>query len=514
MEARMKKHGVIFLIVGIYVLAACKPKTTETSEPPAAQPTRQPTSQSALFDSDLDDRSLFYSGLIESERAALEQLEDRSTYRIDLEINQDLQHVDGWQEVVYTNREDKPLEEVYFRLYANISGGSASVSALKVGETNTDPVYELENSALRVPLPTTLNPGEEIHIEMQFSVELPLEMSGNYGLFGSFANVVVMQEIYPVIPVYDDEGWNIEIPPSHGDLTYFDASFYLVRVTAPEYLTLIASGVELEHSAENDMQIATFAAGPARDFYIAAVKDYEVTSTSLGETKIYSYAPADNIPSSHATLEIASEALRGYSKRFGAYPYTELEIVATPMQALGMEYPNTVAISIGLYDTDAEIAGLPTGVLLESTLAHEIGHQWFYNTIGSDQVDEPWMDEALTQYATWSYYVDRYGEDGAAGFRDSLVGRWERVNKADIPIGLSTGEYEPSEYGAIVYGRGPLFLEALSQEMGQEIFDDFMRAYFENNKWGIGTAANFQQLAEETCQCDLSELFDAWVYPP
>ncbi len=509
----MRKHLAIFLIVGVQLLAACKPKMTETTKTAAAPSTDQTTSSSTLFDSDLDDRSLFYSGLIESERATLEQLEYRSTYRIDLEIDQDLQHVDGWQEVVYTNREDESLEEVYFRLYPNISGGSASISALKVGGTRTDPTYELESSALRVSLPTPLKPGEEIHIEMQFSVELPLEMSGNYGLFGSFADVVVMQELYPVIPVYDDEGWNIEIPPAHGDLTYFDASFYLVRVTAPENLTLIASGVEVEHSAQNDLQTATFAAGPVRDFYIAAVKDYEVTSTSLGETTIYSYTPADILPSANTALEIASEALRGYSKRFGAYPYTELEIVATPMQALGMEYPNTVAISIGLYDADAEIAGLPAEVYLESTLAHEIGHQWFYNTIGSDQVDEPWMDEALTQYATWTYYLDRYGEESAEGFRDSLVGRWERVEKTGIPIGLPTGEYDPREYGAIVYGRGPLFLEALAQEMGQETFDTFMRIYFENNKWGIGTAANFQQLAEETCQCDLSDLFNAWVYP-
>jgi aminopeptidase N len=40
-----------------------------------------------------------------------------------------------------------------------------------------------------------------------------------------------------------------------------------------------------------------------------------------------------------------------------------------------------------------------------------------------------------------------------------------------------------------------------------------MRTYFQNNKWGIGTAANFQELAEESCGCDLTELFETWVYP-
>jgi hypothetical protein len=514
----MKKHLTILLVIGVLTITACKPKVTATTKPPAAlsaeSPTPQPASQSSLFDSDLDDRSLFYSGLIESERATLEQLEDRSTYRIDVELSQNLLHVDGWQEVDYTNLEDEPLEEIYFRLYPNISGGTASVSAILIAGTPIDPVYEQERSALRLLLPTPLQPGDEIHIEMQFSVELPTEMSGNYGLFGSFDGVVAMQELYPVIPVYDDEGWNIEIPPPFGDLTYLDASFYLVRVKAPENLTLVASGIKLEQSVQDGMQTATFAAGPARDFYLAAVEDYEVVSATEGETTIYSYAPVDDAPFSNSGLEIATEALRGFSKRFGAYPYSELEIVATPMQALGMEYPNTVAISIDLYDPEVEIAGLPARVLLESALAHEVGHQWFYNTVGSDQVDEPWMDEALTQYATWTYYLDRYGKGSSDSFRDSLVGRWERVNMADIPIGLPTGDYEPLEYGAIVYGRGPLFLEALAQEMGQETFDAFMRAYFQNNKWGIGTAASFQQLAEEYCGCDLTELFDAWVYPP
>jgi len=513
----MKKLLPMLLVIGVLTITACKPKVTATEKPPTPQQVEQSppllTSQSTFFDSDLDDLSLFAAGLIESERAALEQLADRSTYRIDVDLNQDLLHVDGRQEVDYTNREDEPLDDIYFRLYPNISGGTASVSDVLAAGIPANPVYEQERSALRLPLPTPLQPGDEIHIEMQFSVELPTEMSGNYGLFGSFDGVVAMQELYPVIPVYDDEGWNIEIPPPFGDLTYLDASFYLVRVTAPENLTLIASGIEVERSVENDLQMVTFAAGPTRDFYLAAVEDYEVTSTTLGETTIYSYAPADKIPFANTGLEIAAAALRGYSNRFGAYPYTELEIVATPMLALGMEYPNTVAISIDLYDADAEIAGLPTGIILESSLAHEVAHQWFYGVVGNDQVDEPWVDEALTQYATWTYYLDRYGESSADGFRDSLVGRWERVAKADIPIGLPTGEYESLEYGAIVYGRGPLFLEALAREIGQKTFDAFMRAYFQNNKWGIGTAANFQELAEESCGCDLTELFEAWVYP-
>ena len=69
------------------------------------------------------------------------------------------------------------------------------------------------------------------------------------------------------------------------------------------------------------------------------------------------------------------------------------------------------------------------------------------------------------------------------------------------------------EYGAIVYGRGPLFLATLADRMGQESFDGFLRDYYQTHKWGIGTGEAFKRLAEQHCQCDLTALFEEWVYP-
>ena len=53
---------------------------------------------------------------------------------------------------------------------------------------------------------------------------------------------------------------------------------------------------------------------------------------------------------------------------------------------------------------------------------------------------------------------------------------------------------------------------ALAGEMGQEVFDEFLRDYYQSHKWGIGTGDAFRQLAERHCECDLSDLFEAWVY--
>jgi aminopeptidase N len=123
--------------------------------------------------------------------------------------------------------------------------------------------------------------------------------------------------------------------------------------------------------------------------------------------------------------------------------------------------------------------------------------------VGNDQLDDPWLDESLTQFATLQYYADEYGPGGEEGFRSSLEGRWANVDQAKIPIGLPVAEYSGQEYGAIVYGRGPLFFVELREAMGTETFDQFIREYTQSLAWDIATPEYLQSLAESTaCELD------------
>jgi hypothetical protein len=464
------------------------------------------------FDTAWDDRAIFRNGLIETEQKALNRLARASVYRIELRISDDFLVLEGHEEVCYTNQEDEPLDEVYFRLFPNIAGGAATVSKLQIDGQDVQAFPELQDSALRVPLPRVLQPGERAIIEMDFKVEVAQEMTARYGLFGYFDGVLVLDEFYPAIPVYDDEGWNVEIPSPYGDATYYDASFYLVRVTAPASLTVVASGILVSREDKAGHQVLTFAAGPARDFYLAASENYTVISKIVGETTVNSYALAERAKGAELALQFAADALRSFNRWLGVYPYTELDVVSTPMQALGMEYPGVVAIALNLYDSNGEVGGTRAPIVLESTVAHEVAHQWFYNVVGNDQIDEPWLDEAMAQYLTGLYYVDTHGEAAAQNYRSSWESRWDRVERAKIPIGLPVEAYTDTEYSAIVYGRGPLFIAALAETMGQQAFDEFLRDYYQSHKWGIGTGDAFKQLAEQHCQCDLTALFEEWVY--
>jgi hypothetical protein len=520
---KMNQTHRLLIVFALLIITACSQNAPQTALPatavpataaPAATvaPVPQPPATPEAADN-WDDRAIFRAGLIKDEQAALDQLPSASVYHLDVQIADDLASLQGQLRVRYTNQENEPLAAIYFQLFPNMAGGKSNVSAVTVDGQTAAPVYESDNATMRVPLPTPLPPDQQVVIQLDFKVEVPTEIGGNYGLFGYLNDILVLDGFYPAIPVYDEQGWLAGQVPPNADTTFQDASFYLVRVTAPADLTLVASGIEVDRTQQSDRQSVTFAAGPARDFYLAASDRFEVVSKTIGETTINSYAFKDHAEGSQAALETAGKAIESYSARLGAYPYTEFDVVSTPMQgATGIEYPGMTGINLAVYDPKAKISGVPAPVMLESTVAHEVGHQWFYNVVGNDQHNEPWLDESVDQYVTGLYFLDQYGQAGQTSYRDSWLSRWDRIKRESLPIGQPAESFQGKEYSAIVYGRGPLFIEALAQKMGQATFDQFLRDYYSSTKWGIGTAASFKQLAEKHCGCDLTPLFEEWVY--
>ncbi|NOZ70383.1 MAG: M1 family metallopeptidase [Chloroflexi bacterium] len=477
---------------------------TPTPPPPTATPTPA-LPHSTLFDLSWDDRSLFQTGLIPDEQAALKLRPDASMYHISITLADDLTSLHGREEVHYTNTEDVPLPELDLRLFPNVGGGRSRVTQLLVNGEPVTPRYTLQDSVMIVPMQPPLLPGESVVLAMSFYVEIPTEPGGNYGTFALLDNILALAHFYPMIAVYDDEGWNVEIAPEMGDVVYADTSYYLVRVTAPASQTLVASGVAVEKEKIGDQQVVTFAAGPMRDFYLVSSDRYEVQSEQVGNTMVNAYAPGEYASENTLALRYATQALGVYTSRFGDYPFTELDVVGTPTLAGGVEYPGIVAISLSLYD--------PAKSFFEAATAHEVAHQWWYSVVGNDQIDEPWLDESLTQYATLQYWKDVYGQAAYLAAHRVMKGRWDQIDDADIPIGLPVAAYDLASYSGIIYGRGPLFFETLAQTMGEDTFDAFLRDYYQTFKWDIATTVEFEALAEQDCQCDLSTLFQTWVFP-
>ena len=515
----MKKTMLALLLVFAILLTGCRGNAQ--ADEPAVDPLPtatikkvEPTNTIAplpTVSTEWGDMSIYAAGLRPEFQNVLENTDGASEYHITLDIPAQLPApITGSMSVHYTNQETVPLEDIYFRLFAPAYNGLLDVSDVQVNDMNAATFLESNTTALRVSLPTPLEVGESLIISMNFVLTLPETLEGSYGLLGYFGDTLTLDTFYPMIPAYDEDyGWYSHTPYPNGDLTYQDMSYYQVTVRASEDFILATSGVAIDQMTSGDSQQVTFVAGPARDFYISGSYNYTVESAEIDGITVNSYGKAGYGYSQSIALNTGLRGIEVFSEIFGEYPYTEFDIVNSPMLAYGVEYPGITNILDNLYPQANEEAGLTT---LEVVIAHEVGHQWFYNMVGSDQQDHPWLDEAVTQYITYLYVLDQYGEAAA---QQANIGNWEfrmgRINNEIIPIGLPANEYEGLEYSGIVYGRGPLFFLELENVYGQEIVIDALHEYFQDNIWEVGDEAELRASLEDACACDLSEMFAEWI---
>jgi hypothetical protein len=455
-------------------------------------------------------RTVYEGGLIPEKSNVLQELPGATVYHLVLDIS-DPTLAEGKMEARYINQEEEAIDELFLHMFPTHLGGDMKVADLLInGQTAP---FEISNGMLRIDLEKPLDPGQAIVLSLSFTTFVPGEETTKYGVLAFKDNILALAHFYPMFAVYDDQGWHTELTADHGDETFADMSFFLVQVIAPEDQVLVTSGIEVNRESNDGQQSLTYAAGPVRDFYLVASDDFEVVQEQVGEVLLSSYAPSGLLEGAQIALDVTADSLRSFSNRFGPYPYSELDIVTTPTDALGIEYPGIYANALRIYDLAGSAAGgISNAGLIESVSAHETAHQWFYNVVGNDQLNEPWLDEATAQYATWLYFIDRYGEQNAQGFYNSLEGRWGRIEFAEIPIGLPADAYTGLEYSAIVYGRGPIFLNELAELMGQETFDQFLRDFTDTYSWQIAYGEDFMKLAEKHCNCDLSDLFAEEVF--
>ena len=521
----MKRYALLIFLLLALLLALAGCSATELPPPPAtmeqpvtvtappATPTPAPTATPtpslpapALFDIPWDDRTIFAAGLIPSQRDALEELPGASVYHIDFTVSDDMTHVSGKLEVRYTNTEDVSLNEVVFRLFPNILGGEMTVSNITVNGQEAKTGLEELDSALLVDMPEPLLPGDAVVIAMDYQVTIPTTEGGNYAVFAYLEDVLALAHAYPMIPAYDDEiGWYTEVPPNYGDITYSDTAYYLVRSSLPANQVVQASGFEVDRSEEAGRQVITWAAGPMRDFYLVSSDRYQVIEEQVGDTVVRAYAPGELGAENELALQYATDALQVFNRYYGVYPFTELDVAGTPTLAGGVEYPGIIVVALSLYNTAHNF--------FEVATAHEVGHQWFYSVVGNDQIHHPWLDESLTQYNTMLYFKEVHGKAGYLKERRNQLRRWEYIDNADIPLDLPVAAYDEAEYSGIIYGRGGIFFDEMRKKIGDKAFEKFQKDYYNTFKWRIATTDGLKQVAEAACNCDLTPMFEEWVYP-
>lgn len=420
----------------------------------------------------------------------------------------DSPRLSGVERVRYANTE-AILSEIYFNLYPNLPGygGQMTVETVILNGHSIQPELVADNSALRVPLFQPLPPGYPVDITLTYTAIVPTHTDLGYNIFSASDNTLALAGFYPAIAAYDETGWNIEVPPPYGDATYLDTSLYRVDLTVPEQIVVAASGSLLESMSHADgTKTLSLASGPMRDFYLAARADFEMVSETVDGTVVNSYYPPDLADGGKLALRYAADSLRVFNQRFGQYPYAEFDVVATPTTAGGVEYPGIVVVSQRLYGG--------SGGFFQHATAHEVAHQWWYGLVGNDQVDDPWLDESLTNYSAVVYWEEIEGPESAQEVMDVLFfGPYEQAKShgQDRPVIGPVADFSEGEYGGFVYGKGPLFFNALRREVGDETYFKIMQTYYDEYKYKIAQPDDLIEVIERVSGRNIEPLFETWL---
>lgn len=444
-------------------------------------------------------------------------------YTIDLNIDYTDHTFQGKTHILYTNREDTPIDTLYLRLLPNADNtygnGSLEVSQVFVDGLAVESETSLSDTVLQVSLPEPLQPGESINIEMELIGIVPEDYGDpqnptGYGIYNITDGVMALASFYPILAVYDEDGWNLDPTSPIGDSVYSDMAFYTVNLTVPEDLVVASTGSEVKRNTTNGQTTYQFVSGPARDFFLVMSPDFEVVSRDVDGTQVNSYYLPDTSRAGQMALDITADSLSTFNKRFGAYPYKELDVVQAPMQnAGGVEYPGIFLVADFLFKD-------PERPNFTIATAHETAHQWWYNLVGNDVFEDPWLDEGLTTYSSSLYYEDHKGQEWVQGLVDYWDERYQGLidEKKDQPVAESLAFFEnlnaPDIYGGVVYSKGGLFFHRLRQEIGDEAFFHALQDYYQGFQYRIARPANLLDAFEAAAGRSLDEFYQEWLYSP
>jgi len=274
---------------------------------------------------------------------------------------------------------------------------------------------KLDQTILSIPLASPLLPGETLELDMEFDAKLPRTIvRSGYGPHDFFLFV----HWFPQVCVYEqkldgDWGWN-----SHQFMpgTEFFADFgdYNVTIHADDHLVIGGSGCRVDQKSNEGRQTVKFQAHDLIDFGWVAYSEYDVYTSTFGDTEIEILMVPEHCDFADRYLNAIEQSLEYLEENIGEYPYPKITIVDPPVHTLNsgfMEYPMMI--------TCATVYGNPRSARnIESLVIHEFTHMYFMATLASNEKEEAWLDEGFV-----TYYEDRildhyYGEQ--AGLFDIL----------------------------------------------------------------------------------------------
>jgi hypothetical protein len=387
---------------------------------------------------------------------------------------------DGWSSIDIT------------ALRVRVGAGDVADATSRVAFIAPDDGNISDRTVATVPLPAPVGPNEVAVIDVDWTAMIPRTFArtgyrGRYYFIGQW---------FPKIGVLEDQGWNVHQFHAATEF-YADYGVYDVRIVTPGGFVVGATGIEASSTARSDgTTVHRFHAEDVHDFaWVASprlvVRERRVEMAGLPPVRLRLFLQPEHLWQEPRFVASASAALTEYGRWYGPYPYGQLTIVDAAYRSGsgGMEYPMLVTAGTRWLSPAA-------GAEPESTVVHEVGHQFWYGLVGSNEVEHAWMDEGVNQFSESRLYDT--GE-----LREVVVRRffggfvpWTvpglRVTRA-VAEGLASYQqdaatdhlatpsyrYSPATGSSITYYKTALWLHTLERWLGWAHLQPAMSGYFQ-----------------------------------
>lgn len=458
------------------------------------------------------------------------QTKSLTNYSLSLDFDDNTKLLMGNEQVNYINSTPVALNEVWFHLYPNAFSekaktkpvsnlykqkaypngedyGYIKINSVAVEGANQEiNITSPDDEILVVKLAQELYPEERVNIAITFEVLLPNCLHR----FGYGDNTYNFGNFYPIASVYENGSFGCEAYGSNGDPFYSEMANYDVTITYNDNFTLASSGKQLETTqkvvGKKQTQIK---AQVVRDFAFVLSKKFSVLNGKAGKTNVYYYYYDDE--NAQENLQTGIDSINTFNNLFGEYPYETYSIVKANFIHGGMEYPNLVYISDSVENNKD----------YKNVIIHETAHQWWYNLVGSNAIENAWQDEGLTEYSTLMFY--KYNPSYNVNIRESLNSSLSSYLLFSEICTSVYGSYDSSmarnvndfrgdtEYVYATYVKGVLFFDNLNELVGDKKFEKSLKHYFKENCYKNATPNDMISSFEKICKRNIKNFFDSWL---